>query len=193
MQTNSRIKSLPLPEDKKEAVNAVKAFLFGPVKKFTADDLENIDLRQGGECHTYAVIDAIHTYDAIILAHGWEAGHECLWKGESEEQFSLYAPYVVRLDDENPFTDWLLNNGWGKGWGIYLRSYLPLNKLAHELRKINMVYDEVERKWSFFRFYSPRTVKEFIPFLPAKEFIAVTNGIKQIISEDIDANNILFM
>ncbi|MCL1030285.1 DUF4123 domain-containing protein [Serratia sp. arafor3] len=158
---------------------------------FLSRDTEVIGANSQADCHTYAVIDAMQRSDISVLLNAYDTEWSCLWKGDSEQQFAFYAPYIVKLEENSPFADWLLSNSWGKGWGIYLRSYGSLEVVTHHLRKFNQIYDEVNGQWLMFRYYAPVSIKTLLPFLPAKEFIEFTDGLTQILSEDPEDNTLL--
>lgn len=187
----NRLNRIPLSDDATERLDAVKALLFGPVEMFLSRDTEVIGANSQADCHTYAVIDAMQRSDISVLLNAYDTEWSCLWKGESEQQFAFYAPYIVKLEENSPFADWLLSNSWGKGWGIYLRSYGSLEVVTHHLRKFNQIYDEVNGQWLMFRYYAPVSIKTLLPFLPAKEFIEFTDGLTQILSEDPEDNTLL--
>lgn len=189
----NRINSVQLPEDRTEALNVILDSLFGEVLLFEQEGVSVIRPDVMATCHTYAVIDAMKKSDISVLLDAYETEWECLWKGDSEEHFAFFAPYIVKLDMNSPFTDWLLTSGWGNDWGIFIRSYLPLNTVTHRLRRFNQIYDEVDGHWVMFRYYSPSVVKNYIPYLPVKDFIEFTDGMTQIIAEDPLNNRVLFV
>ena len=80
-------------------------------------------------------------------------------------------------------TDWLLSQGFGKGWGIFLRSYYSINELTDHLRKFNQVYSDVDKIWLMFRYYSPVAIKQVLPYLPGNDFIDFMRQINQLMSE----------
>lgn len=187
----SRLKIIDVPEDTQLYQDALTGFLFSMPEKTASDDISVISASKITDCHTYAIIDALKKPDIAVLLDAYETEWSCLWKGELGEQFSLYAPYIVRLEKDKPFTEWLIRSSRGNGWGIFIRSYLSLNELTHHLRKFNQLYDEVNKMWVMFRYYAPETVREFIPFLPADDFAEFTTGLTNIICENPKEKNSL--
>ena len=43
----------------------------------------------------------------------------CLYRGELQPDMAEVAPYLVKLDRDAPFTDWVLDRGWGNHWGVF--------------------------------------------------------------------------
>ncbi|WP_127960437.1 DUF4123 domain-containing protein [Serratia microhaemolytica] len=189
----NRLHERVLPQDPQEAQAQLNAYLFGPVVRFVDEDIHVIQAEQGAVCHTYAVIDAIHKSDISVLLDAYDTEWQCLWKGDAQAQFAFYAPYIVKLQVDTPFTEWLLEQGWGKNWGIFIRSYHSLTALTRHLRKFNQLYSEVDDHWVIFRYYAPEVVKNYLPFLPARDFAEFTDGLTQIIAENRQNNSVLFL
>lgn len=191
-KTKNKLYRIKLPEDRQEMLEVVRNYLFGPIQNID-DGLDVISGNGQVECHTYAIIDAMKKSDISVLLDAYDTDWQCLWKGEAFEHFSFYAPYIVKVNSDSRFSEWLLDAGWGKDWGIYIRSYLDLDKLAHHFRKFNEIYDEANNTWVMFRFYSPKTIEEYVPHLPIKDFIQLTDGVVRIISESNEMKNILVL
>ncbi|VUS79441.1 DUF4123 domain-containing protein [Klebsiella spallanzanii] len=189
----NRLDKVELPQKYEERYVMLKEYLFGPVTMTAADGFEMITSGNETECHTYVIIDSLKKSDISLLIEAWEMEWKPLWKGEIGEQYSLYAPYIVKIYQESKFTDWLIKTGWGNGWGIFIRSYLPLASLTHHLRKFNQIYDEVNSSWLLFRYYSPETIKNYLPYISVEDFTEFTNGIVQILCEGKDGDELLFM
>jgi hypothetical protein len=111
---------------------------------------------------TYAILDAAR--DDKIYPALTEADTEslCLYLGDKAEELAAVAPYLLSLTQEDPFTRWLMNNGWGKNWGIFLRSSASLKELQRHFRKFLMVYDEKGTPL-YFRYYDPRVLRVYLP------------------------------
>jgi hypothetical protein len=86
----------------------------------------------------------------------------CLYRGEQAIELATVAPYLVNLKREDSFTQWLLSNGWGKMWGIFLRSSASLKELRRHFQQFLIVYDE-EGTPLYFRFYDPRVLRVYLP------------------------------
>lgn len=181
----SRLHEIGLPENREEALSLIKECIFGSVKTFAPDGFEIIKPKDDVKYHTYAIIDAMYISDISLFLEGYDAEWKCLWKGESEGQFSFYAPYIVRLEEGAGFTHWFFENKWGKEkeWGMFIRSYYSLHDITHHLRKFNQIYDEVNETWVFFRYYSTVAIENIIPALPPDDFTHFFTGINQVISD----------
>lgn len=112
--------------------------------------------------NTYAILDAARDkviYTRIISS---DIKSMCLYHGTKSVELATVAPYLVALERDGEFTDWLINQGWGKSWGIYLRAHEPLEPLQRHFRKFLMVYTE-DAKPLYFRYYDPRVFRVYLP------------------------------
>jgi hypothetical protein len=111
---------------------------------------------------TYAILDAAR--DDKIYPALTEADTEslCLYLGDKAEELAAVAPYLLSLTQEDPFTQWLMNNGWGRSWGIFVRSSASLKELHRHFRKFLMVYAEKGTPL-YFRYYDPRVLRVYLP------------------------------
>jgi|GEM_PF-3260476 len=182
MIMQQRMKQVRLPDDLSARIETLKQTLFGVLTEFN-ESIEVIRSNNPVTCPTYVIIDAIHRPDITVLFEGFELDWRCLWKGDSADKYALQAPYIAELKEDNEFTDWLLTQGFGKGWGIFLRSYFSIDELTHHLRKFNQVYSEVDKTWFMFRYYSPAAITQVLPYLPGQDFVEFMRPINQLMSE----------
>jgi hypothetical protein len=131
---------------------------------------------------TYAVLDAAR--DKVIhpkilnLQKDWL----CLYHGSKATELALVAPYLIQLEREAPFTDWIINQGWGKSWGIFLKSNEPLERVQRHLRKFLMVYSE-EGEPLYFRYYDPRVFRAYLPTCNETELKLIFGPITSFFAE----------
>jgi hypothetical protein len=79
-----------------------------------------------------------------------------------EPDMQEVAPYLVELREGDPFADWVIENGFGRHWGIVLRSRLEHDQARRRFRKLLFARGD-DGDSLFFRFYDPRVFREFIP------------------------------
>lgn len=92
----------------------------------------------------------------------------CLYAGRIPWILQRAAPYLVVLDPDDRFTRFLLDNGWGNSWGIYLRTDASLVELRRHLRTLLKVKNEAGKNLMF-RWYDPRVLNIYLPTcLPAE-------------------------
>jgi hypothetical protein len=89
----------------------------------------------------------------------------------------------VRLRADHPFTDELLDEGWGKSWGCLVSTALPIRELRGHLRRFLRVQTE-EGKTLLFRFYDPRVLRAYLPTCTAEELETFMGPITRCMMED---------
>ncbi len=111
---------------------------------------------------TYTILDAARDDKIYPELVNSDIESLCLYLGEKAVELATVAPYLLELKREGPFTQWVLNNGLGKSWGIFLQSSAPFKELHRHFRKFLMVYDE-EGTPLYFRYYDPRVLRVYLP------------------------------
>ena len=113
--------------------------------------------------HSYAVLDGAANPDLIDhLYDGERPAFACLYRGELEPDMAECAPYLVRLEQGSPFTQWLIDHCLGKHWGILALSRASLPELLLHFRKHSMIYD-LDNRPLLFRYYDPRVLRDYLP------------------------------
>lgn len=160
--------------DFKEVQNAVNRILW------SGDDQNKI----------YALLDAAR--DGMIYQKLAESDVEkvCLFIGEQARKLATVAPYLVELDQEDPFIQWLFENGWGKSWGIFAESEATFIELRHHFRSFLRVVDE-NGKTLFFRYYDPRVIRVFLPTCDKDQLLTMFGPVRRYFVEDEDSNTII--
>ncbi|MEI6559734.1 MAG: DUF4123 domain-containing protein [Rhodospirillaceae bacterium] len=133
----------------------------------------------------YAVLDAARS-PAIYRAlydHEGKVPIRCLYQGDMAEDLAEVAPYLVQLDREASFTTWLLENGWGESWGIFVRSDEPFDEVRRHFRKFTVVNTEAGKSL-LFRFYDPRVLRTFLPTAPPEHLRRLFGGVGRYVLED---------
>jgi len=115
---------------------------------------------EGG--HVYAVLDGASIPDLLDQLDALHPDYLCLRTGALKPDIAEVAPYLVRLAPGNDFTRWVLEQGWGKHWGIFALAAPNLIEMRHHFRTLTMVRDP-EGKRLLFRFYDPRVLRKFLP------------------------------
>jgi len=115
-----------------------------------------------GGYETWAVLDGARS-DAVheILAASYRP--KCAVPfGNLDVALQRAAPQLLQLRPNDLLTRRLLREGWGRAWGIFLRSSAPLPVLRRHLASLLRVRDEQHRRL-IFRFYDPRVLRIFLP------------------------------
>jgi hypothetical protein len=140
---------------------------------------------------TYAVLDGASIPE--LLDHLYADPRPefvCLYRGELEPDMAEVAPYLVRLEANAPFTDWLLAEGWGRHWGILVVSPANLTGMRKHFRTFLMVRDP-EGKQLYFRYYDPRVLRLYLPTCDAEESKLVFGPVVAYFCESQDPDTLL--
>ena len=142
----------------------------------------------------YAVLDGASIPDLALPQVLWEhePEHVCLYRGELAPDVAATAPYLVALGRESSFTHWLINEGWGKHWGIFAVApeETDLKVMRKHFRTFLMVMSP-EGKPLYFRYYDPRVLRVFLPTCNAEETRTVFGPVQGYLLEGMDPQGML--
>jgi hypothetical protein len=135
-----------------------------------------------GDVPVFAVLDGASVRGLIKKIFEHEPDYSCLYRGELEPDTATVAPYLVRLEGDSPFTEWVLRDGWGAHWGIFVASTANLRTLRNHLREFLKV-ELPDRRTVLFRFYDPRVFRSFLPACNASELTMFFGPIQSFVVE----------
>jgi hypothetical protein len=138
----------------------------------------------------YAVLDAARHAQIYPRLCGSESEYCCLYRGELASELAEVAPYLVALEQDNAFTSWLISQGWGDNWGIFLESSASLHELRRHFRRFLMVYD-AQGKSLYFRYYDPRVWRVYLPTCTAAELQIVFGPVSRYCIEAKERDTLL--
>lgn len=137
------------------------------------------------EGNLYAVLDAASIPDLLDKLYSIYPPSECLFQGDVDDSLAYVAPYLVELQADSPFVEWMFSH-WGEHWGVFLTSSALLGPLAKHLRQFSTVHDERGRPL-YFRFYDPRVLPVYLPTCTPKELSQFFGPVRTFYSESDDA------
>ena len=111
---------------------------------------------------THILLDAARMGARMEEALKLNKEHDCLYRDSPDQKMTSVAPYIFRFQQNTPFADWYMQEGWGNSWGILFKSSYGLPDLYKHFRKFVRVMTE-EQKEIYFRFYDPRVLRIFLP------------------------------
>lgn len=136
--------------------------------------------------HTYSILDGARMLKMLDQAKALNQESISLYSGLPLEVFESISPYIFYLDPESYFSDWIVAEGWGKSWGIYIRTNINGEELFHHLRKFITVSTD-KGKELYFRFYDPRALRIFLPTCNENQLKEFFGPIDLFIMEDKDS------
>ncbi len=120
------------------------------------------------DVRTFAVVDGAGTPKLLerLAANGPE--HVCLYRGELEPDLAEAAPWLVALERDDPFVDWLVGERWGTNWGLVVQADAELPDLRRHFRRLMMVRLP-DGQAVYFRWYDPRVLRTYLPTCDRRE------------------------
>jgi hypothetical protein len=132
---------------------------------------------------SYALLDAARDeqiYRSLLTA---DCNWACLYRGDAAARMAEVAPYLVQLDRDSRFTQWLLTGGWAKNWGIFIRAGVDLEILRNHFRRFVMAQLPDGRN-VYFRFYDPRVLRAYLPTCTDVELTAIFGPVDRYAMEN---------
>lgn len=133
----------------------------------------------------FAVLDGASVPDLLPKLRDERPDYECLYRGELAPDLAEVAPYLVQLEPDAAFTDWLLRHGWGQHWGVFATTAngADLRALRRHFRTFLIVHDEAGKPL-YFRFYDPRVLRVYLPTCSADEVATFFGPVISYVLED---------
>ncbi len=163
---------------------------FSPVRRVKQAMENQIDLikkrlfREEG-AKVYAVLDGASIENLLQMFFKFEPEQLCLYQGDLEPDMAEVAPYLVRLERDSAFTDWLFEQGWGNHYGIFAVTFSDLKQTRQHFRKFLTVYD-IKGKPLLFRYYDPRVLRIYLPTCTPEELEKLFGSLEFFFLEDED-------
>jgi hypothetical protein len=114
----------------------------------------------------------------------------CLYAGEIKPELAKVAPYLVRLEPNSEFAKWVLREGWGKHWGVFVVAPADFLAMRRHLRRFLIVHT-TDGKPFYFRYYDPRVLRPYLPTCTAEELREFFGPIRTWIAEGEDPRALL--
>jgi len=134
---------------------------------------------------TFAVLDGAAIPDLLEQLFALQPQHECLYMGDLEPDMAEVAPYLVQLESNSDFANWVIGLGWGKHWGIFLQTSADFRAIRQHLRRFLVTYNE-EGRPLMFRFYDPRVLRVHLAKCKPEELQALFGPVASYVVEDED-------
>jgi hypothetical protein len=144
-----------------------KSILAGPPAAPSLDVVQTSLTSFVKEFCSFAILDG--AIDPGVLAFLKEGGafFQSLYEGEPAAHIAPFGPFLVDLSTSPHLLPHLILRGWGKSWGIYLRSAQTFHEVRHHLRSLLLVDAAGEK--ALFRFYDPRVLPIFLDTAAAEQ------------------------
>jgi len=138
----------------------------------------------------YAVLDGASIPLLRDKLYEHDPEYVCLYAGDLEPDMEEVAPYLVRLERDSPFCHWVLSEGWGNHWGVFVSTEEDLRTLRKHFRTFLLVQDP-EGKTLYFRYYDPRVLRVYLPTCNDDEAQAVFGPVQWYVMESEEEGELI--
>jgi hypothetical protein len=138
----------------------------------------------------FAVLDGASVSELLQKLDEHKPDYECLYRGELAPDMAEVAPYLIRLEPDSEFTEWVIGEGWGNHWGVFAVARADLRSLRQHFRRFLMVHDE-EGKPLYFRYYDPRVLRVYLPTCNGEELNTIFGPVAAYILEGEKPDSLL--
>ena len=135
----------------------------------------------------YALLDAAREPSVLKVILESKEEYQSLYEGAPGGQLAHFAPYLVRIPQKSPLLGALIQQAWGKSWGVYVTCDQPLKDLRTHFRHLLMVTLPEGRTVNF-RYYDPRVLRIFLPTCLPEEADQFFGLVKHFLMEVEDPN-----
>ncbi len=139
---------------------------------------------------SYAILDGASVSDLLPQLDKTRPEFICLYRGELKPDLAMAAPYLVKLEPESEFANWVLSAGWGKHWGVFAISPADLTAIRQHFRKFLTVHNEAGKPL-IFRYYDPRVMRTFLPTCEPGELADFFGPVEGFVMEGEDPAKML--
>jgi hypothetical protein len=138
----------------------------------------------------FALLDAARDDRVLDLLRSSGERYQSLYAGAQGRELDNWAPYLVELPKDSRLLLWLLHEGWGKSWGVWLTSGATFLEMRRHFRHFLLV-DGVDGKQAYFRFYDPRVLRLFLPTCSSQECWEFFGPVSAYFAEDDTRTNLV--
>jgi hypothetical protein len=138
----------------------------------------------------YVVIDAARAPFIYRQLAGSSNRRACLLTGEQASMLAAVAPYLVELGKNDPLSQWLFNQGWGKSWYIFAESAASFVQLRNHVRSFYRVTNDMGKQL-FFRYFDPRVLRVFFPTCDPQQLSNIFGPVRRYVLESETGNELI--
>lgn len=131
----------------------------------------------------FVILDGATVNGLLDKLYQWRPAHVCLFRGKLTADMAEVAPYLVRLEENHPFSEWVIKNSSGRHWGVFFSSMFDERKLRRKFRNMLDAMLPDGRK-VMFRYYDPRIFNVYLSSCKISELEAMFDRIDNYFVED---------
>jgi hypothetical protein len=140
--------------------------------------------------NSYAILDAARDPRIYARLRTLKTGLVSLYRGQPEEALAPVAPYLISLAENAELRKWILSEGWGNSWGVFMTATAGIDDLRQHFRHFLLVRD-ADGKRLYFRFYDPRVLRVYLPTCTESELHQLFGPVESYFMESEDGRSVL--
>lgn len=129
-----------------------------------AKDLLRQSLEEHPGAQLFVLLDPSRDTKITTIAQGLSERAECLYIGSARQEFEDDAPWLVQCGEMDGFSDYLVDEGLGQHWCVFVISDGSFDDLFRHFRHLTKIR-QVDGESLFFRYYDPDVLGSILPFL----------------------------
>ncbi|WP_308917992.1 DUF4123 domain-containing protein [Jannaschia sp. LMIT008] len=165
-----------LPDPRAEAIElALDALAFeaGPLPASPGEGVPDL----------YLLLDAAADPEIATMLDAFDDPARCLFDGQTLDDLRDVGPWLCQPLRHGAAWDWFVEEGWGRNWGVLIRSRLPMAKVKTRMKAFLRVTDEAGEAF-FFKFFRPRNLLDYVPGFEDGQRAGFFRGIDAYVAED---------
>ena len=142
-----------------------------PAKESIEQPLKDI-LFKNTDLNTYAIVNGAGSDKILMNLVAWEPEHRILYSEYEAEELEEAAPWLVKLNLEEPYTEWLLEECYGERLLLFFQSIEDIYTLATHFQDYTKIgFPDGQGDWQpgYFSFYDPGIFKAWVSSLTEEE------------------------
>lgn len=138
------------------------------------------------EAPLYAIVDAAQDERPLTLFASAPEEVASLYDGEPGEELAEAAPYLAPLPRGSWLLERLVEEGWGRGWCVFLTCRRPFAEVRRHLRRLLIVEERETGAPLYFRFYDPLVLPEVVGVASPRQLQQLYGDVEAFLVETRD-------
>ncbi len=134
----------------------------------------------------YTLLDPIRIGSDFNQAYHLAIEGIVLQTSVEPEKLQDITPHLFPCEIDSQLYNWLINDGKGDSWGIFIKTELEINALAEQLQKLLIVTMQDDGRQVYFRFYDPRVLRTMLPTSDPAQLKEIFGQVDVFFCEDKD-------
>ena len=145
---------------------------------------------KGSGADVWAIVDGARDRHIHRLLMDSYRSHCCLYSGDLPQVLAEVSPYLVQIYPDDRLTRRMIEEGWGRSWGVFLKSGASMPTLRRHLRGFLIVRGASGQRLVF-RYYDPRVLRAYLPTCTTEELRTVFGPIECFWTEGVEEGTML--